>query len=317
MKSGYAHPWSLALSTGTAAAGLVAVITSDAIVARFLEVAIQFDEEGEVSNRDWLHRPVYTIGGILLFYGALRFAFERTAGISLERWLVDGGPGWPHRLAVAASALVGIPLLFAMFAYAVIDPAFFRRHYGEDRFFENATALLLVGAGFGFLYGAARLLRSTNRLRAAAMFCLSLTGFSALFLGLEEISYGQRVFGWSTPEPVRETNLQSETNIHNRWTHEAQGNLIWAASIVILAASVVSAMLRRFWRNGFAALLPDQSLILYAVAILALSSHAGFHEPLEQVVALAAFLYAVQVVLFVRTQCEPDARMGAEDGSGR
>jgi hypothetical protein len=33
----------------------------------------------------------------------------------------------------------------------------------------------------------------------------------------EEISWGQRVFDWSTPESISELNAQNETNIHNIW----------------------------------------------------------------------------------------------------
>lgn len=35
------------------------------------------------------------------------------------------------------------------------------------------------------------------------------------FISLEEISYGQRIFGFTTPKQIKEINLQEETNIHN------------------------------------------------------------------------------------------------------
>lgn len=46
----------------------------------------------------------------------------------------------------------------------------------------------------------------------------TLTAFLAagmLFVGLEEISYGQRIFGWESTGVFAENNLQSETNLHN------------------------------------------------------------------------------------------------------
>ena len=37
----------------------------------------------------------------------------------------------------------------------------------------------------------------------------------ALFVGLEEISYGQHLFGWTSPEYFARVNIQHETNLHN------------------------------------------------------------------------------------------------------
>ena len=36
-----------------------------------------------------------------------------------------------------------------------------------------------------------------------------------VFVGLEEISYGQHLFGWKSPEYFAEVNIQHETNLHN------------------------------------------------------------------------------------------------------
>ena len=37
----------------------------------------------------------------------------------------------------------------------------------------------------------------------------------------EEISWGQRLFGWETPASMKELNAQQETNIHNLWFFQA------------------------------------------------------------------------------------------------
>ena len=39
-------------------------------------------------------------------------------------------------------------------------------------------------------------------------------GLMFVFMG-EEISWGQRMFNWSTPDALKEVNIQDETNIHN------------------------------------------------------------------------------------------------------
>ena len=42
-----------------------------------------------------------------------------------------------------------------------------------------------------------------------------LLGLLFLFAFLEEISWGQRIFNLSTPQSIKETNMQGEINIHN------------------------------------------------------------------------------------------------------
>jgi hypothetical protein len=68
-----------------------------------------------------------------------------------------------------------------------------------------------------------------------------------IFLGLsflffvafgEEISWGQRIFGWSTPEELAKVNYQQETNIHNLdfFTFKHETNDEWYAPLLVLNA---------------------------------------------------------------------------------
>lgn len=84
----------------------------------------------------------------------------------------------------------------------------------EDALIEYMQALLfLFGAclwGFAFFM--------TSKVKGHA---LRLRLFYILFMGmflfffLEELSYGQRLFGFSTPEGLEEVNMQGETTVHN------------------------------------------------------------------------------------------------------
>ncbi|MEO3416702.1 hypothetical protein AAFO92_18785 [Roseovarius sp. CAU 1744] len=83
----------------------------------------------------------------------------------------------------------------------------------EDGFAEYGTALAL-------LVGCLILIRNALSLkgRAAPTLAVSLTFFYAVlfFFGAgEEISWGQRIFGWETSEAMKEINRQDETNLHN------------------------------------------------------------------------------------------------------
>ena len=108
----------------------------------------------------------------------------------------------------------GIPLLvillpFVWFAIAGSD----KMLKGEAGIIENLTVLFLVAA-IGFCISS---IFTTNQ--------LALSGFvkawvvilimGAAYFALEEISFGQHLFGWSTAESWKELNEQDETNLHN------------------------------------------------------------------------------------------------------
>lgn len=91
-------------------------------------------------------------------------------------------------------------------------PFFLRFVASEQGVVELGTAVFFLAASVL----AARLALAGNA--AAPGVCRLLYGLfavAALFVALEEISYGQHLFGWSSPEYFREHNLQGEVNLHN------------------------------------------------------------------------------------------------------
>ena len=82
----------------------------------------------------------------------------------------------------------------------------------EDSIIEYATALsffIAVPVSVYVARYAARL-----HLRLAALFHLALAAVMTV-MGLEEISYGQRIFGFETPPTIAQDNTQGEFNFHN------------------------------------------------------------------------------------------------------
>jgi hypothetical protein len=77
---------------------------------------------------------------------------------------------------------------------------------------EHATALVLVP---GIAAGVAAW-RARARLPSASLgwWILGWTLAAVYFAG-EEVSWGQHLFGWQTPEVLQAVNRQSETNLHN------------------------------------------------------------------------------------------------------
>jgi hypothetical protein len=77
----------------------------------------------------------------------------------------------------------------------------------EDLYGEWAQTYLFLLAG---ILSAAHAIRS----RRARLFFV-LLALACVYTVGEEISWGQRLWNWSTPEFFRVHNLQSETNLHN------------------------------------------------------------------------------------------------------
>lgn len=167
----------------------------------------------------------------------------------------------------------------------------------EDGPVEIAQVLLL---GFAAALFCSVALRSAGSRRWPAA-CLAVG--SALWLG-EEISWGQRIFGWSTPEGWEKVNLQQETNLHNLvrpWPVELH-NLLPLLGLVLLVASIASR-----WRSSaglatepgaLARWLPPPSLWPLPLAALAcqglrLAGRIRSAEMEELLLTCLVFLWAV------------------------
>jgi hypothetical protein len=103
--------------------------------------------------------------------------------------------------------------LFIIF-YAFLDLNALKSLLQEDGLVENTQALLYLLGSIVWIYAFIIFRPETKIEKRRRLFYLLFMGFF-LFLFLEEISYGQRLFGFTTPDSLREINLQDETNIHN------------------------------------------------------------------------------------------------------
>ncbi len=116
-------------------------------------------------------------------------------------------------LLTAAAALLVVIAYAALAATGQEQRAEMAR---EDGIIQpiGATGLLLAAV---FFFLAFRRTRRTRRPDESRLKPLVLLGLAVMFFlaGGEELSWGQHIFGWSTPEGLREINRQEETNLHN------------------------------------------------------------------------------------------------------
>lgn len=114
-------------------------------------------------------------------------------------------------------ARLGLVLIVFTLATSLViwqaAPLYFSNVFAaEDRLVENATAVFLFAAALALLRRAGGFARRGARVAAGLSLIYALL---FVFASGEEISWGQRIFGWGTPDFFTANNYQNETNLHN------------------------------------------------------------------------------------------------------
>jgi len=117
--------------------------------------------------------------------------------------------------SIAPGYWFSLSVLLFFIIWAEVDPKSLRHYGNEDYVIENLSAFFFLVASFAFFIVA----KSSSYLRArstpwAYFMIISWALLMFIFFG-EEISWGQRILGFSTPETLSEINKQDEFNIHN------------------------------------------------------------------------------------------------------
>lgn len=168
------------------------------------------------------------------------------------------------------------------------------RLYEEDGLFESLTMVCLLVASCLFL---ASITRKTEGKARALLVCLALFHF---FFGMEEISWGQRIFGWDTPGFWAEINGNKETNLHNLFNPVLKFFYIFFNfSIVMLmyhGKKIRTKYADQADRLHCAALLPQREAPFYAIVYsgLILQSFVFGGELTEEIFSVTGLAYAIK-----------------------
>lgn len=135
------------------------------------------------------------------------------------------------------------PVLTVIFAaFYLIDETFYRSIIKEDSIIEWLTFLFLIAAGIVSFIAASKIWRKHQYLH---WFFILFFGFN-LLAGLEEISWGQRVFEVETTGVFQKYSDQNEINLHNTF----QGIFhIKTKHIALLVLLIYGSILPGFMRN--------------------------------------------------------------------
>lgn len=127
----------------------------------------------------------------------------------------------------------------------------------EDHYFELAGAFSFLVTSLLFLYGFWVARKTLEKNRVSLMKQLVYLGLAALFFfgAGEEISWGQRILGFQTPQSLSQVNRQEEFNLHNLNAWEASDfldpdrlfDIFWFMfGVFIPAVALVAPSFRRF-----------------------------------------------------------------------
>lgn len=115
------------------------------------------------------------------------------------------------RSAALIIAIIPIVVVLAMIA-AVPFPNLYVWLTAEDSLLEWTQFVLVFAASLLFAWSGLLLFQNHERKVALLFFLVALGTF---FVAGEEIAWGQRIFGWATPESLETINSQHETTLHN------------------------------------------------------------------------------------------------------
>jgi hypothetical protein len=154
---------------------------------------------------------------------------------------------WGIGPRLAQACLIGPALLCLLAAISIPDRPLFDFLTAEDSVFEWLQVSCFAIAAVAAAVAAFRLRRVQCPL---ALWFFALLSVGNVFITGEEVSWGQRLLGFGTPESIAEVNHQDEVTLHNITKGISVQFLFNMAVLVIgLGGMVVPWLLRRSRRR--------------------------------------------------------------------
>ena len=153
---------------------------------------------------------------------------------------------WRSTPRAAVAWLVAPPLLCALIAsIRFIDRDYLRRLSDEDGLLEWIQALAFLIAA---VCSAATVWTLFGRARKVAALLFGLFGLALVFALGEELAWGQRLFGFETPDELARVNEKQELSLHNvTWLTDWFTLAKLAIGVYGACGALALAWLRRRW----------------------------------------------------------------------
>jgi hypothetical protein len=192
----------------------------------------------------------------------------------------------------------GLAILLAILAYGFFllhqDPKAFRIWIHEDGLVEWLTFVeLLMTSVYSFIIF--HLLNQFDAGKPARRVWLFL-GLLFLFGAMEEISWGQRVFGIQSPEWFSKHNRQSELNIHNLILYGVNINRLVFGKILATTLGIYLFLVPLLYRlsKGWKGLLnrwrfpvaQNYQILLFIIVLIVIRLHVGLSRRVDELFEL-------------------------------
>jgi hypothetical protein len=160
--------------------------------------------------------------------------------------------------------------------------------YEEDGLLESATAVVLLVCA-SLLASGIRRADAIDRRLGVGVTTLAIVCFLLL---MEEISWGQRILGFETPDEIGQINAQQETNLHSMFVGYNQ--LIRLAIALVIATVLIDRARWVGWLrlSGLDRLMPPAAAIYFVPFLL--YAHT-YDELFEEVVGLFLLVYVIDL----------------------
>ena len=295
-----------------AGCGLLLInISAPAAVARLAERYLSSDGNLTTRGREGLSQLLYLTALSCICWGlaALAWSLDALRGKLRSFILYDPlGPS-PQRV-LAASTLLGAAILLLYWADRRLGVPL-GWLFDKEALLEHMTALL-YGVASGVMAIAAYRLpirsrrgdsRRTGSLhalsglsRAGLSFGFWVLALLFFFVAMEEISWGQRIFGYGTPAGYEQINVQREANVHNLLSQAQLDYYTRLAAFVVFATLLAGWTLLAITAKPFLQLLmPHPSLLPLAYLTYVIAPHSHL-EVLELMSGIFAAFYVWRVL---------------------
>lgn len=164
--------------------------------------------------------------------------------------------------------VLGLLLQIALEAFLPHDV--FMDFIAEGGPHENLQCAVMVAA---FIVALRILFENYSRMSKGLLLWIGTAAAASFYVAGEEISWGQHLFHWVTPEYWATVNDQNETNLHNTSSWLDQKPKLLLALGIVVGGLVIPALRR--WRPGwlpakFATIYPPDAIATTALIFFAL-----------------------------------------------
>jgi hypothetical protein len=282
---------------------LIAFVVFHLQIILLLEIYISPDGNITLDGQRQLDYVIYVVVALLIILGyGLVKAEDDVWRRRIHQIFLSNPYSTNSKLRITPKTNLIVTTLIGLFLIVHIrlyEPSsqLFAVLYLEDGIFESLTPMLLVASIIFIGMSISRLWRDQQLFKYRNLFTLIYFGLILFFFlnAMEEISWGQRIIGWDTPQTFA-GNVQEETNLHNYFN---QYYLLFYRLLVLFPIFVfISIWLE--WKQRYLVfnrlVLPHASLIGLSI-LIAIVSLIWYKEQelLEEMFAVFFLFYSLWI----------------------